>query len=272
MEFLEYDFIQRGLIAGILIALSTALIGVFLILRRFAFLGAGLSHSAFAGIALGFLLNMDIHLSTVLFTLFIANLVEFLTRTKKVPGDTAVAVIFSSGMAVAVIILGVVKGFGENLFSYLFGNILMVDDKDILYSLGVFLLTLLFLLFFYKKLLLLTFSEEIARVKGVNITLINHLFISLTAMVIVASIKAVGVILASSMVVIPAMTGLILANSFLKSLLFSSFASVFSVIFGIYISFSYDLPPSGTIVGISLLLFVLSFLLRRVSLNMDKYL
>ncbi|RUM32207.1 MAG: metal ABC transporter permease [Aquifex sp.] len=267
MELLSYDFIQRGLLAGILIAVSTALIGVFLILRRFAFLGAGLSHAAFGSIAISFLINADIYFTTVIFTVLIANLIEFLTQTRKVPGDTAIAVIFSSGMALAVIILGIAKGFGENLFSYLFGNILMVSKEELVYSFFVFLLTMSFLLVFYKKLLITTFSEEIARVKGVNISFINYAFVSLTAVVIVASIKAVGVILASSLVVIPAMTGILLANSFLMSLVYSCLISVLSVVSGIFVSFKYDLPPSGTIVGISILAFILSFVLRKLPLK-----
>jgi len=203
----------------------------------------------------------------VVFTLLIANLVEFLTRTKRVPGDTAIAVVFSSGMALAVLILGIVKGFGENLFSYLFGSILMVTRQELIYTLFVFLLTVSFIALFYKKLLLLTFSEEIAKVKGVNISLLNYAFVSLTALVVVASIKAVGVILSSSLVVIPAITGLLLANSFLGSLLLSSLSALISVIGGILLAFYRDLPPSGSIVGISILLFALSFLIRKLPLK-----
>ena len=267
MEFLSYDFVQRGLIAGILISVSTAITGVFLILRRYAFLGAGLSHAAFGGIALSFLLGTDVYVTTIIFTVLVANLVQFLTQTKKVPGDTAIAVIFSSGMALAVTILGIVRGFGENLFSYLFGNILMVTKEELFYSFGVFLITISFVVVFYKKLLLTTFSEEVAKVKGVNISLLNYSFVTLTALVVVASIKAVGVILASSLVVIPAMSGIILANSFLGSLVISSVVSILSVVLGIYVSFNYDIPPSGSVVGIAILLFLASFLLRKLPLK-----
>jgi len=267
MELLSYDFVQRGLLAGLLIALSCSLIGVFLILRRLAFLGAGLSHSAFGGIALSFLVGADPFLFTAFFTVLIALLVEYLTKNKKVPGDTAIAVIFSSGMALAVLIVGISKGFGENLFSYLFGNILTVTGEELLFSLFVFILTLLYIFFNYKRLILFSFSEELARVKGLKTDLLSYSFVALTAIVVVASIKAVGVVLASSLVVIPSMTGLILGNSFLGALIFASLAGCLAVLGGIFLSFSYDLPPSGAIVGVSILLFCGAFLSRRLSLK-----
>ncbi len=267
MELLSYDFIQRGILAGILIGVSSALIGVYLILKRLAFLGAGLSHAAFGGIALSFLFGVEPYLFTAIFTVAVANLVQFLTKGKKVPGDTAIAIIFSSGIALAVLILGIVKGFGENLFSYLFGNILVVSKRELTYAFGVFLIVIFYLFFFYKKLMILTFSEELAKVKGVNVKLMNYSFSSLTALVIVASIKAVGIILASSLVVIPAMTGLLLGSSFLMSLIWSAVVSLISVVGGIVVAFYYDLPPSGAIVGISIILFLLAYLLRHLSLK-----
>lgn len=267
MELLSYDFIQRGIVAGILIGVSSALMGVYLILKRLAFLGAGLSHAAFGGIALSFLLGTDPYLFTAIFTLVVANLVEFLTKGKKVPGDTAIAIIFSSGIALAVMVLGVVRGFGENLFSYLFGNILVVSKRELAYAFGVFLIVILYLALFYKKLIVLTFSEELAKVKGVNVKLMNYTLSSLTALVTVASIKAVGIILASSLVVIPAMTGLLLGSSFLGALVWSAMASLLSVVGGIVLAFYYDLPPSGAIVGISIALFLLAYLLRNLPLK-----
>lgn len=267
MELFSYDFVQRGIISGILIGLSCAIVGVFLILKRLAFLGAGLSHAAFGGIALSFLIGVDHFLFTALFTVIVANVVQFLTRNKKVSGDTAIAVIFSSGMALAVLILGITKGFGQNLFSYLFGNILMVTEEELYYILIVFLITLGFVVYFYKKLLLLTFSEEIAKVKGVKVSFLNYSFISITALVVVASIKAVGVILSSSLIVIPAMSGILISTSFFTSILFSSIFSVISIISGLILSFIYDLPPSGAIVGISIILFLFSFLFKHFSLK-----
>ncbi|NPB08365.1 MAG: metal ABC transporter permease, partial [Aquificae bacterium] len=209
----------------------------------------------------------DPFLFTAAFTVLVALLVEYLTRNKKVPGDTAIAVIFSSGMALAVLIVGISKGFGENLFSYLFGNILTVTREELLFSLFVFLLVLLYISFNYRRLILFTFSEELSRVRGVRLGLLRYSFVALTALVVVASIKAVGVVLSSSLVVIPSMTGLMVGGSFLSALLYACLAACISVLGGIFLSFSYDLPPSGAIVGVSILLFGGAFLLRRLPLK-----
>lgn len=264
MELLSYDFVLRGLVAGLAIAISSALAGVFLILRRMAFLGAGLSHAAFGGIALSLVLGFEPFLFTSIFTVLTGNLVQFLTTNRRVPGDAAIALIFSGGVALAVLVLGIVKGFGEYIFGYLFGNILMVTRSELLFSLTAFSLVVLFFYFFYRKLVLVSFSEEIAKLRDTNLTLINHLLVSVASLVIVLSIKAVGIVLASSMIVIPALTSLLLAKSFLSAVVMSVLVAAFSVIGGIVVALYFDLPPSGTIVGGMIVIFALAFLRKSL--------
>ncbi len=265
MELLSYDFVQRGILTGLMVGVSSAVAGVFLILRRMAFLGAGLSHAAFGGIALSMLFGVEPFLFTAIFTVLVGNLVQALSYHRRVPGDAAIALVFSGGVALAVLVLGIVKGFGEYIFGYLFGNILMVTRNELYFSFFSFLLVSLFFLLFYRKLVLLSFSDELAKLKGVNLILINHMLVSVSSLVIVLSIKAVGIILASSMVVIPALTALMVGGSFLSTVVLSVCASVISVLAGITLAFYYDLPPSGTIVGAMISLFALAFLRRVLS-------
>ncbi len=265
MELLSFDFVQRGILAGIMVGVSSALAGVFLILRRMSFLGAGLSHVAFGGIALSMLFGAEPFLFTAFFTMLMGNLIQFLTSRKKVPGDAAIALVFSGGEALAVVVLGLLKGFGEYIFGYLFGNILMVSERELTFSFVSFLLVVGFFTLFYRKLVLLSFSEELAKLRNVNVTLMNHLLISVASLVVVLSIKAVGIILASSMVVIPSLTALLVSGSFRGAILTSVLASVFSVISGIALALLYDLPPSGAIVGCMILLFTVAFIRRAMS-------
>ncbi|NPA41924.1 MAG: metal ABC transporter permease [Aquificae bacterium] len=260
MELLNYDFVQRGIITGLLVAVSCSIAGVFLILRRMAFLGAGLSHAAFGGIALGTLLRVEPFIFTALFTVLVGNLVQAISSRRRIPGDAAIALVFSGGVALAVLILGLVKGFGEYVFGYLFGNILMVTKEEFFFTILSSVVVVSFFALFYRKLVLLSFSEEVAKLKGVNITLMNHLLISVSSLVIVLSIKVVGIILASSMVVIPALTALLLGRSFMSTVLISVVVAVSSVVVGIGVAFYYDLPPSGSIVGAMILLFSGAFL------------
>ena len=263
MELLSYDFVQRGILAGLMVGAASAVAGVFLILRRMAFLGAGLSHAAFGGVALSMLLGVDPFLFTILFTLLAGNLVQLMASNRRVPGDAAIALVFSGGVALALLVLGVVKGFGEHLFGYLFGSILMVSGSELMLTFVLSLFALLFFKLSYRKLLLLTFGEELAKLRGVNVRLMNHLLVSVASLVIVLSIKVAGIILASSMVVVPALTALLVSRSFKGAVLTSISVSVLSVLLGIWFAFYYDLPPSGAVVGSMMFFFGAAFL-RKV--------
>lgn len=265
MELLSYDFVQRGLITGLLVGIASSVAGVFLILRRMAFLGAGLSHAAFGGIALSMLLGVEPFLFTALFTILVGNLIQLITSKRRVPGDAAIALVFSGGVALAVIVLSISKGFSEHVFGFLFGNILMVTPSELLFTIVSFLLVVFFFALFYRKLVLLSFSEEIAKLRDVNIQLLNHLLVSIASLVIVLSIKVVGIILASSLIVVPPLSALLLSGSFRGSIVLSVLISVISVLSGITIAFYYDLPPSGAIVGSMLLLFSFAFLKKAVT-------
>ncbi len=260
MELLSYDFVQRGLITGLMVAVSSAVAGVFLILRRMAFLGAGLSHAAFGGVAVSLAVGVDPLLFTALFTLAVGNFVQLVSGRRKVPGDAVIALVFSGGIALAVLLLGIFGGFSEHVFGYLFGSILMVTTGELIFSGAVLCGVLLFFLRYYRKLLLLTFSEEIAKVQGVNVRVLNHLLVSVASLVIVLAMKVVGIILASSLVVIPALTALMLGRSFRGSVLIALATAVASVLLGTLLSLYYNLPPSGSIVGVMILFFLASFL------------
>ncbi len=263
MELLQYDFVQRGLLAGVLIALSSSLVGVFLILRRLAFLGAGLSHFAFGGVALAVLLGVEPFLFSGILTLGVANLIELLRRKRRIGGDVSLAIVFSGGVALAVVLLSLSEGFREDVFSYLFGNVLIVSPYELYLSTGVFLITCAFLLLNFKSLLLMSFNEEMAKVRGIKVMVLNHLFVSLASLVIIVSIKAVGIILASSFAVIPAAAGIAVAKSLRGSLILSALISVLSTVSGILISLHFDLAPGGSIVMVMIVAFILSITLKR---------
>jgi zinc transport system permease protein len=263
MELIAYDFVQRGLLAGVLVGVASAVTGVFLILKRMAFLGSSLSHAAFGGVAVSFLLGVDPFLFTLPFLVLVANLVQLLASSRRVPGDALLALVFSGGAALAVLTLGLAEGFGDAVFSYLFGSVLMVSEGDLLLVALASVLTLALVALRYRDLILVSFNEEVARVRGVKVRLLDHLLISAVSVVIVLGVKAVGVILTSSLVVIPALTALTLAWSFRSALFLASGVSALSVVLGIPVSVALNLPPSGVIVGLMVLTFCLSLFLRR---------
>ncbi len=269
MDFFSYSLFLEGFISALFIALSTALVGVFLIVKRLAMLGAGLSHAAFGGIALAIVLDIDPMTFTLFYTILIGILIQLLVDKKSLPADTLVAFFFSLGVALAIIILGITDNLGTNIFSYLFGSMLVAGKSDLILSLFILLITIFFVVFNYKSLLLLTFNEEIAKLKGVKVGLLNYTLIAIASANIVLAIKAVGLVLSTSFISIPAITSLMLSSSFLQSLLFSVGFSLLSLLSGIFLSLLLDLPPSGAVVLCMVSIFALvsvgSFIRRRFS-------
>ena len=264
LEILNHGFMQRALISGIIISVICPLMGVFLVLRRLSLLGDGLAHVAFGGIAVGFLLKIPPLLSALFFTSIGSLGVQRLMSRSKVYGESATALILSLGIGVGVLVIGIVKGFNADLFSYLFGSILAISNFDLMVIATVFLLVAAFILLFYKNLVLMTFNEDIARISGVKIELMSGIFAVLAAMTIVITMRVVGLLLISALLVIPAITALQLSKSFRGTLMLAMLSSLFSVISGIFFSFYLNLPAGGTIVIISCTLFFAALVGKRL--------
>ncbi len=256
IELLSYTFMQKALISGIMIGIACSLLGTFLVLARLSLLGDGLAHVAFGGIAIGILFGVNPIAAALVTAALGAVFVQRIVTSTRLYGDSATALILSMGVGVAVLIIGAAKGFTVDLFSYLFGSILAISSLDILIISIVLLAVVIFIILFYKKLVLISFNQELARISGVSIGLVTTLFAILTAMTVVISIRAVGILLVSSLIVIPSMTALLISRSFKMTLLLSMLFSVFSIITGIILSFYLDLPPGGTIVVLMCLLFI----------------
>jgi zinc transport system permease protein len=262
-DVLQYGFFQRGLAAGILIAIIAPLIGIFLVLRRYSLIADTLSHVSLAGVAVGLLAGIN-PVVTALFTSgFAALAIERLRSTKKVYGETALSIFLSGGLALAVVLISVARGFNVNLFGYLFGSIVTVKAADIVLISALGAVVLGLLIAFYKELVYISFDEEAARVSGVPVQAVNFVFILLTAITIALSIPIVGILLVSALIVVPVVTALQLKKSFTATLWYAEGFSIFSVISGIFVSYYYNLSPGGTIVLITLALFSLILALKR---------
>lgn len=260
----------KGILSALFIAISTSLLGVFLIVRRMSLLGAGLSHVAFGGVALAFVFELEPFTFTLFYTILSGLLLEFLIERKKVPADTLISLFFSFGVALAVVLLGITGNMGANVYSFLFGSMLTASNRELYLSFLVFLGVLAFVLLNYRSLLLLCFNEEIARLKGVKVRLLNYLLIALSSASIALSIKAVGLVLSASFISIPSMTALLVASSFLSSLLLSVLFSVVSLALGITLSFYKDLPSGGAVVMVMTLLFAFLLLLSLLRKRLLK--
>jgi ABC-type Mn2+/Zn2+ transport system permease subunit len=214
VEILGYSFMQRAIVASILIGTVTAVIGVYVVLRGLAFIGAGIAHASFGGVALGFLLGVDPVLSAVAFCLATAWGIAWASARAQIREDTAIGIFFAATMALGILLIGLMRQYNVDLFGYLFGSVLSVTREDLWLSglLGVGVLAVVAL--FFKEFLFITFDPEMAQVSGIPARWMYLLLLSIMALTVVVSIKVVGIILVSAMIVVPAASAYQLTEDF----------------------------------------------------------
>lgn len=263
LEIFQYNFIIRGLEAGLIIGAIAPLVGIFLVLRRYSLIADTLAHVSLAGVAIGLLLKINPLITAVGVAVLSSLGIERLRLSKKVYGDSALSIFLSGSLALALVLINLAHGFSVNLFSYLFGSIVTVTVMDvyIISILGGAVLALVAL--FYKELVYVTFDEESAQVSGIPTRFINTLLIILAALTVSLAIPIVGILLISALVVIPAVTALQLKKGFLPTIFYAEIISVLSVFFGIVGSFYLNLPAGGAIVLLTVLVFAATFLYKN---------
>jgi zinc transport system permease protein len=254
-EILQYGFMQRALLAGLMIGTIAPLIGVFLVLRRLSLIADTLAHVALAGVAAGLLLRTYPVAGALAASLLAAVGIERLRVSGRLFGEAALAVFLSGGFAVAVVLISVANGFNVDLFSYLFGAITVVQPRDLWVILALGLVVLGALGLFYKELFAITFDEEGARVQGVPVDALNLMLTALVAVTVVVAMRIVGILLTSALMVIPSITALRLARSFQEVLRIAVACSLVAVLVGMVASFYFNLAAGGAIVLAALALF-----------------
>jgi zinc transport system permease protein len=247
-EILQYSFMQRALLSGVIVAVTCSVVGLFLVLRRQSLFGDALSHAAFGGIAVGLFTSIYPLWTALVISVLAALGITKLRQSTKIPPDAAVAVMLSSGLAMGIVLIGLAGGFNLDLESFLFGSILLISMQDQIMILVLSAVVLVVIFKFYKQLMYITFSEDQARVSGINVTRLNYLFIALASLAVISSLRLVGVLLISSIIVIPNITAMMFGKGFKKTTLISIIIAVSSVLLGIVVSYITNLAPGGIIV------------------------
>jgi zinc transport system permease protein len=260
-DILNYEFVQRAILAGILIAAISSILGVFLVLRRFSLIGDGLAHTTFGSVAIVILLGVSpayITLAALPLVMLSSLAILKLTHSQRIHGDAAIGIVSSLGIAIGIILVSLSNGYNVDLFSYLFGNILTVTQTELFLSLIVFIIVAVTVIIFYDDLFAVTFDEELAQTMGVKTKRINVILFLLTAIAAVLAMKVAGIMLVSAMLILPPLTALQLSISFRKTIVAAACFSILSVICGIILAFLLNLPAGGTIVifNIGFLLFI----------------
>jgi zinc transport system permease protein len=267
IEALSYTFVQRAILAGVLIAATASILGVFLVLRRLSLIGDGLAHITFGSIAIVLLIGISplyITLAALPLVMISSLAILKLTRSKKIHGDAAIGIVSSTGIAVGIILASLSGGYNVDLFSYLFGNILTVNQAELFLSFVIFAIVIGCVFFFYHDLFAITFDEELAQSMGIKTKRLNILLFILTAIAAVLAMKVAGIMLVSAMLILPPLTALQLSISFKMTIIAAVIFSTLSVISGIILSFLLNIPAGGTIVICNVLFLLTIFGAKKI--------
>lgn len=266
-EILSYGFIQRALLAGTLIALLCSVLGVFLVLRRLSLIGDGLAHVTFGSTAIALALKLYSVMS-LLVTMPIVLLASLgilkLTEKGRLSGDTAIGLVSALGISAGIILASAGGGYNVDLLSFLFGNILSIRSEEVVIAALLCLGVMLLLTLYYHELFAISFSDELAKVSGIRTSFINSILVLLTALSVVLAMKLVGIMLISSLLIVPAAAALQLARGFKVCIILAALQGCSSVIIGIIISIMSNLPASASIVMVNLLFFASACVTRRI--------
>lgn len=251
MEIFQYEFMQRAFIAGVMVAITCPLIGIFIVLRRLSMIGDTLSHASLAGIAAGMLWGFYPFWGALMFSVVGAVAIEKLRKTFSKYAEISNSIILSTGIGLAVVMIGLAKGFNTDLMGYMFGSIAAVNSQDI-YIMGILsIIIIISVVILHKKLFYIAFDEEGAQISGIAVSFLNMYLTILTGLTVVVSMRIVGIFMVSSMLVVPVAAAIQTGKGFIKTVIISVLFALISVIFGLILSYYLDIAPGGTIVLLS---------------------
>ena len=260
IQMFSYPFMQRALIAGVLVSLCAALLGVSLVLKRYSMIGDGLSHVSFGALAIAVALGM----TPLYFSIPVVVLAAFfLLRMASHPhwnSDAAIAVMSASSLAIGIIVISRTTGMTTDVDNYMFGSVLAMSKADVALSVELCAAVLVLFILFYHKLFAVTFDESFSRATGLKVERYNTLLAILTALTIVLGMRMMGAMLISSLVIFPALTAMRLFKSFRGVVLSAAVTSVLCFITGLTVSFMFSTPVGATVVAANLALFLLACL------------
>lgn len=255
MEPLQLGFMQRGLLASVLVAAICGVLGSFVVLKGLAFIGDALAHASFGGVALAFVLGANIYLGAFIFALATAVGIGAITQRGRVSSDTAIGVLFSGTFALGILIISRVDQYTTDLFGYLFGDVLSITASD-LWAIGLLgLVVLLLVVAFYRQLLFAAFDPTVAAASGLPTRALEYLLLVLLGITIVTAIQAVGIVLVVALLVTPSATAYLVTRRFHHMILASVAIGSLSAFLGIYLSYYLDLASGAAIILVATALF-----------------
>lgn len=248
MDILQYTFMQRALLSAVLIGMVCSVVGVYVVLKGLSFIGAGIAHASFGGVALGFFLGWNLVGTALVFCLATAWGIGLVSRRGRIREDVAIGILFSATMALGILLVSLLRGYNVDLIGFLFGSVLAVTAEDLWLTLGLGMALLLVVGLLFKELLFITFDAEMSQVVGLPATGLYFLLLGLMAVTIVVSIKVVGIILVEALIVTPAAAAYQLTTDFRRMMALSVAIGVGSSLAGLFLSYWLNTPSGATMV------------------------
>ena len=257
VEMFSYSFMVKAFIVGILISLCASLIGVSLVLRRNSMIGDGLSHVGFGAFAISSVLSIAPLEFSLIVVIIVSFLILKLNDDSKIHGDSAIALISASSLALGTFVISIVKGVNTDINNYLFGSILSISDKDVIICIILSIFVILMYIFSYNKIFAITFDEKFAKSIGINTELYNMIFACLCSIIVVLGMRLVGALLISSLIIFPTLSSMQLFKKFKSVVISSIVISIITFIIGLYISYIVSTPTGASIVLVNLIVFII---------------
>lgn len=256
------EFMRNAFMAGIVVSILCPIVGLFIVLRRNSMIGDTLSHSSFAGVAIGLVFGINPIISAFVFTTFCAIIIELLRGSFKKYAELVMSIVLTFSLGIAIILISTGKASGK-VNSILFGSILTVSKSDLIIIAIAGAITLGILALIYNKLIYVTFDEEGAKTTGINVKLINYLFTILVGATISLSIKIMGILVISSIIVVPVATAMQLKTNFRKTLIFSVVFGLIDILAGLVLAYYLNSAAGGTIAVTSVIVLVITLIIGR---------
>lgn len=258
LSVLSYPFMIRAIIVGVLVSFCASLLGVILVLKRYSLIGHGLSDVGFAALALALAVGASpIYVATPI-VIAASFVIMYVSQNKRINGDVAIGIFSTGALSFGIIITAISKGFNMDIYSYMFGSVLAMSSFDVVVSVALSVVVIATFAIFYNRLFIVTADEDFARAIGINVTFYQFLISFLTALTVVVGMRMIGTLLISSLIIFPAIIARRFVRSFKYLVLLSALISVFCFIFGILISFFYNLPTGAGIVLVNIILLTVS--------------
>ena len=256
---MEFHFLQNALVSAVVIGAVAGILGSFIILRGMSLMGDAISHAVLPGVALSYILGINFFIGALVFGLLASFLIAFVNQNSTIKGDTAIGITFSSFLALGVILISVAKS-STDLFHILFGNILAVQDIDLLITLVVSVIVVVVILAYFKELQVTSFDPVFAQSAGMNVKFYHYLLMFLLALVSITAMQSVGTVMIVALLITPAATAYLYSNRLKTMLVLGAIFGALSSVIGLFIGYTFNLAIGSTIVLTAAALFVVSFI------------